>query len=166
MRRKTLIVLAVITVPTALAAAFVPKPAITIETPVQGGPILPGLKAGIDAAATLTVAGPDGTVTLARKPVAGKIDRAWTLSDKGGYPVDPAKIKPVLDGLIALHGVEPNPASSSTSCDPHCGHASGRSLPAIRRTARPFGATMPSSRNASRPVSLIQSVVHGGSSCT
>lgn len=107
MRQKTLIVLAVITVPTALAAAFVPKPSTTVEKPAEGGPILPGLKAGIDSATTLTVAGPDGAVTLARKPVPSKIDQGWTLSDKGGYPVDPAKIKPVLDALLALHGTEP-----------------------------------------------------------
>jgi hypothetical protein len=106
-RQKTLIVLAVITVPTALAAAFVPKPSTSVEKTAEGGPVLPGLKAGIDSATTLVVTGPEGVVTLARKPVAGKIDQGWTLPDKGGYPADPAKVKPVLDALIALHGVEP-----------------------------------------------------------
>lgn len=113
MREKTLIVLAVIAIPLALAAIFVPEPNTMAERPAESGPMLPNLEAGIENAATLSVTGPDGTVTLVRKPVPGKIDQGWTLSGKGGYPVDPAKIKPVLDALAALHGVEPKTARPS-----------------------------------------------------
>ena len=72
MREKTLIVLAVIAVPLALAAAFVPRPTTTVEKPAQSGPMLPSLKAGIENATTLSVTGPDGTVTLVRKRAPGK----------------------------------------------------------------------------------------------
>jgi hypothetical protein len=113
MREKTLIVLAVITIPLALAAVFVPGPTTRVERQAENGSMLPSLKAGIENASTLSVTGPDGMVTLVRKPAPGKIDHGWTLSGKSGYPVDPAKIKPVLDALITLRGVEPKTARPS-----------------------------------------------------
>jgi hypothetical protein len=110
MREKTLIVLAAVAIPLALVAAFVPEPGATVERPAATGPLLAGLKVDIANAGTLSVTGPDGTVTLVRKGAPGKIDQGWTLSGKSGYPADPAKIKPVLDALVALHGVEPKTA--------------------------------------------------------
>lgn len=107
MRQKTLIVLAAVTIPAALAAAFVSQPATRVEKAAEAGPILPSLKAGIGNATMLTVTGPDGTLTLNRRSVTGKIDQGWSLPEKGGYPVDPAKIRQVLDALVALQGIEP-----------------------------------------------------------
>ena len=111
MRRNTLIALTLVTVPLFAAAVFVPAPGGTRITSVATGPVFPSLKDWIAGAATLTVTGPGGTVTLARKgppPKAGEVPAdGWVLVDKGGYPVDPATVRPILAGLVDLKTVEP-----------------------------------------------------------
>jgi hypothetical protein len=111
MRSTTLIALAVITVPVFAAAVFVPAPGGTRIASVANGPVFPSLKDWIAGAATLTVTGPNGSVALARKgpaPKAGEVPvDGWTLADKGGYPVDPATVRPILAGLLELKTVEP-----------------------------------------------------------
>jgi len=106
MRIRTLTVLAAITVPVTAAAIFLPDQVATVTAPVSGGKLLPGLKEKLGQVATMTVTGPDGTVTLHRAPTTGKPEDGWTWADKGGYPVPPATIKPVLYAVAAMHGIE------------------------------------------------------------
>ncbi len=70
-----------------------------------------------------------------------------------------------------LHAVAPNSAVRSVSRAPHRGHATAggwacnvRGTGAAGRSAGAGGA-MPARRSFSRPVSVIQSVVHGGANC-
>jgi len=111
MRSTTLIALAIVTVPVFAAAVLVPAPGGTQATAVATAPVFPGLKDWIAGAAKLTMVGTTGTVTLERKGAAPKpgdvpVD-GWTLADKGGYPVDPATIRPILSALVDLKTVEP-----------------------------------------------------------
>lgn len=111
MRSTTLIALTVVTVPVFAAAVWVPTPGGTGSVAVATGPVLPGLKDWIAKAAKLTVTGSSGTVTLEHKGAAAKAGEVsadgWTLTDKGGYPVDPATIRPILAGLVDMKTVEP-----------------------------------------------------------
>ncbi|HLZ65290.1 MAG TPA: DUF4340 domain-containing protein [Aliidongia sp.] len=111
MRRNTLIALTLVTVPLFAAAVFVPAPGGTRLAGVATGPVFPSLKDWVAGAATLTVTGPGGSVTLARKgpaPKAGEVPAdGWELADKGGYPIDPATVRPILAGLLELKTVEP-----------------------------------------------------------
>jgi hypothetical protein len=107
MRVRTLIVLAAITVPVAAAAILLPDHVGSVTAPVGGGRLLPNLKSKLGQVATMTVAGADGTLTLHRAQTTGKPEDGWTFTDKGGYPVPAATVKPILDGLLALHGIEP-----------------------------------------------------------
>lgn len=111
MRRNTLIVLTLVTVPLCAAAMFVPVPGGTRTASVATGPVFPSLKERIAGATKLTVTGAKGSVTLERKgpaPKAGELPvDGWTLADKGGYPVDGATLRPILSGLVALKTVEP-----------------------------------------------------------
>lgn len=110
MRMKTIKILAAVTGPAAILALLLPAPGSSTGTADQGGggPLLvPGLKGHTDTLAQIAITGADGTVTLSRTPVAGKPAYGWTLRNKGGYPVPAATIKPVIDGLVALHGVSP-----------------------------------------------------------
>lgn len=111
MRRSTLIALAIVTVPVFAAAVFVPTPGGTQTAAAVTAPVFPGLTDWIAGAAKLTMVGPSGTVTLERKgpaPKPGDLPvEGWTLADKGGYPVDPATIRPILSALVALKTVEP-----------------------------------------------------------
>jgi hypothetical protein len=111
MRSTTLIALAIMTVPVFAAAVFLPPPGGTHSAATMTAPVFAGLKDWIAGAAKLTVVGPAGTVTLERKgaaPKPGEIPAdGWTLADKGGYPVDPAMIRPILSSLVALKTVEP-----------------------------------------------------------
>jgi len=108
MREKTLTYLAYVTGPAvviALGLSIATPGSSTLPTATEGSRMLPGLKGHADDLAHVSITGPEGTVTLTRTPVAGKLADGWVLSDKGGYPVPAATIKPVLDGLLALHGV-------------------------------------------------------------
>src|ERR1700678_1202747 len=107
MRVRTLIVLAAITVPVAAAAVLLPDHSATVTPPAGGGKLLPSLKTKLAQAATITIFGSDGTITLHRTQTTGKPEEGWTFADKGGYPVPAATVKPILDGLQALHGIEP-----------------------------------------------------------
>src|SRR5205807_8426720 len=64
----------------------------------------------------------------------------------------------------ALQGVEPNPASSSTSRDPQSGHAAGAPTSSSGNVVRPSGGAIPKPRSFPRADSRIQSVVHAGDS--
>jgi len=107
MRVRTLIVLAAITIPVTAAAILLPDQVTSVTAPSPGGKLLPGLKQKLGQAATMIVTGPDDTVTLHRAPNAGKPEDGWNWADKGGYPVPAATVKPILDGLASLHGLEP-----------------------------------------------------------
>ncbi|GGF22149.1 hypothetical protein GCM10011611_30270 [Aliidongia dinghuensis] len=111
MRRNTLIALTLITIPVCAAAILVPMPGGTKIASVATGPVFPGLKDKIANAAKLTVTGSGGTVTLARKGAAPKPGElpldGWTLTDKGGYPVDGTTLRPILSALVDLKTVEP-----------------------------------------------------------
>lgn len=110
MRSTTLIALTVVTIPVFAAAVFVPAPGGTRIASVATGPVFPGLKDWIASAAKLTVVGSGGTVTLERKgptPKAGDLPAdGWTLADKGGYPVDPTTVRPILQALVDQKTVE------------------------------------------------------------
>jgi hypothetical protein len=106
MRIRTLTVLAAVTIPVAAAAILLPDQTTTVTPPAAGGVLLPGLKAKLGQVATMTITGGDGTVTLHRAPGGKNPEDGWTWAEKGGYPVPPATIKPILDALPALHGIE------------------------------------------------------------
>ncbi|WP_339484831.1 DUF4340 domain-containing protein, partial [Pseudomonas sivasensis] len=59
------------------------------------------------------IVGSDGTVTVNRAKPDKKADGGWTIANKGNYPVPPATIKPVLDGLAALREIEPKTERSA-----------------------------------------------------
>src|ERR1700735_5388797 len=110
MRQKTLIALAIVTLPVVVAAIFLPTSHGTVSKPVTTGPVFPTLKDWLSGATKLTVTAAAGNiVTLARTgsgddgalPVAG-----WGLADKGNYPVLDGLIRPVIGGLSALHTIE------------------------------------------------------------
>ena len=106
MRERTVLILAALTLPALALAVLLPSPgAGTMSANTANVKLLPSLQGHLDALAKLTITGPDGTVTLSRSPVVGKPAQGWTLREKGGYPVLPATIRPVIDGLAALHGV-------------------------------------------------------------
>jgi len=108
MRIRTLLALSVVTVPTVALALLLPAPhGDTVTTAPASGLLLPGLKGHVDTLARIDITGPDGSLALSRTPVAGHKADGWTLSDAGGYPVPAATIQPVIDGLLALHGVAP-----------------------------------------------------------
>jgi hypothetical protein len=108
MRIRTLVVLAVVTVPTVALALLLPAPhGDTGTTAPSIGLLLPGLKGHVDALARIDITGASGTLALSRAPVPKHLADGWTLRDTGGYPVQAATIQPVIDGLVALHGVVP-----------------------------------------------------------
>jgi Domain of unknown function (DUF4340) len=113
MRQKTLIALAIVTVPVLAAAIFIPSRHGTALKPVETGPVFPALKDWLGGATKLTVTSAGGaTVTLTRtapaKPAdAGALPVAgWGLADKSNYPVQDSLIRPVIAGLATLHTTE------------------------------------------------------------
>lgn len=107
MRQTTLIILAAVTLPLAAAAIFIPGPKLGVAPPAQGSAVFPTLKDWINTATSLSVIDSTGTVTLERKAPGAKPADGWTLPAKGGYPVPPGTIRPILDGLLQLREVEP-----------------------------------------------------------
>src|SRR5581483_2032920 len=65
----------------------------------------------------------------------------------------------------ALHGVDPKPASCSTSDEPQRGQDAGVPTSTSGSMTRPSGGAMPNPRSLPFAASLIQSVVHAGDSC-
>src|ERR1700733_1518959 len=107
MREDTLKILAGITGAAVVLTMLVPGTGgSTVAIHRERGPLLTKLKGHADDVATLSLKGADSSITLDRKG-HGKLADGWTLRDKGGYPVPAATIRPVLDSLIDLHGVEP-----------------------------------------------------------
>lgn len=105
---KTVKLLAYVTGPVALAALFWPGAGSAPSHALSHAKLLlPGIGEKLDAAAQLTYTSADATLHLFRAPVKGKPDAGWKLREKDGYPVPDATIKPVLEGLKTLHGVEP-----------------------------------------------------------
>ncbi|HTZ71914.1 MAG TPA: hypothetical protein VMB71_14755, partial [Acetobacteraceae bacterium] len=112
MREMTVKILAGLAIPAAIIAVLLPAPGGgTAPSGKQNVPLLPGLHGHAGDLATITITGADGKITLTRTPTAKKPAEGWLLRDKGFYPVPVATIRPVLDGLIALHGVAPKTAS-------------------------------------------------------
>jgi hypothetical protein len=105
MRMETVKTLAVITVPLAFLAIIWPAPSGQGMVRAKPVPILPGLRGHLNEAASLTIKTGNATIHLTRKPVPKKPAEGWQLADKSGYPVPPATIRPVLDGMLALRGV-------------------------------------------------------------
>jgi|GEM_PF-1056337 hypothetical protein len=111
MRQKTLIALAVVTVPVLAAALFVPSRQGTALKPVETGLVFPTLKDWLGGASKLTITGAGGSVvTLTRTVPAAAGDAlpvtGWGLADKSGYPVPDGVIRPIIAGLAALHTIE------------------------------------------------------------
>jgi hypothetical protein len=111
MRQKTLVILAAVAVPILLAAIFIPRPGGSASRPVEAGPVFPTLNDWLGKATKLTITSADGTINLARpadvKTAAGAVPAdGWTLTDKGGYPVQDSVVRPLLAGLLHLRELE------------------------------------------------------------
>src|SRR5579862_3798788 len=108
MRRSTLIALAVVTVPAAVAAVLLPPSGGGSVKTEAGDSVFPDVDKWTGAATKLTVTGPTGAVVVERKAANDKapISEGWVLADKG-YPVLEATIKDILNGLVAMKKVEP-----------------------------------------------------------
>jgi hypothetical protein len=98
-------VLATVTVPVAALAIVLPPPQTAPATRQGSGKLLPGLASKIGDGTTLIVSSADANVTL--RHTGKHADAGWVLADKSNYPVPDAKIKPVIDGLENLRGLEP-----------------------------------------------------------
>jgi hypothetical protein len=112
MRQKTLIALAIVTVPLLAAAIFVPARHGTASKPVETGPVFPALKDWLSGTTKLTVTtATGGVISLARTASEQSNGGAlpldgWGIADKGGYPVLGSVIRPVIGGLSSLHTLE------------------------------------------------------------
>ena len=113
MRQRTLIALAIVTVPVLAAALFIPARSGSALKPAETGPEFPALKDWIGGAAKLTVTGAGGSIVTLSRPAPAKPGDAgavpasgWGLADKAGYPVQESVIRPMLAGLAALHTIE------------------------------------------------------------
>jgi hypothetical protein len=110
MRQKTLIALAIVTLPVVAAAIFLPSSHGTVSKPVATGPVFPTLKDWLSGATKLTVTGAGGNVVtlthMASGDAAGLPVAGWGLADKSNYPVLDGLIRPVIGGLSALHTIE------------------------------------------------------------
>ena len=120
MRQKTLIALAIVTVPVLGLAIFLPSHRGTAMKQAETGPVFPTLKDWLAGATKLVVTAADGkTVTLSRtppaQPAAGETVplSGWGLADKSNYPVQESILRPVLSGLLALHTTEPKTEKKS-----------------------------------------------------
>lgn len=114
MRQKTLIALAIVTVPVLGLAIFLPSHRGSTLKQAETGPVFPTLKDWLAGATKLIVTAADGkSVTLTRtapaQPVAGETVplSGWGLAEKSNYPVQEGLLRPVLSGLLALHTTEP-----------------------------------------------------------
>jgi hypothetical protein len=108
MHINTLRRLAAVTVPVTALAVFLPSSQTTLGTAAGSGKLLPDLASKLGNGATLTITSASGKVTL--RHTSDTPGQGWVLADKGGYPVDAAKLKPILTGLTDLRGVAPKTA--------------------------------------------------------
>jgi hypothetical protein len=120
MRQKTLIALAIVTVPVLGLAIFLPSHRGTAMRQAETGPVFPTLKDWLSGATKLTVTAADGkTVTLTRTPPAqapaGETVplSGWGLAGKSNYPIQESVLRPILSGLLALHTTEPKTENKS-----------------------------------------------------
>ena len=118
MRQKTLIALAIVTVPVLGLAIFLPSHRGSTLKQAETGPVFPTLKDWLAGATKLTVTAADGkTVTLTRTAPAAAGEAVplsgWGLADKSNYPVQESVLRPVLTGLLSLHTTEPKTEKKS-----------------------------------------------------
>jgi hypothetical protein len=107
MNLKTVQILAAITAPVTFAAIVWPAPGGSVSTAKRAEVILPGIRSGFGDVAKLIAEGSNSKVTLVHARTGGKPEDGWLVADKANYPAQPATLRPVLDNLRALRGVEP-----------------------------------------------------------
>lgn len=97
--RKTILVLAAVTVVVALAAIFSKQDSSAI--PGQGEPLFPELMAQINDARQVSGISGDGSFTIKRR------DDGWVVEEKSDYPADADKVHRLLLGTAQLKRIEP-----------------------------------------------------------
>lgn len=97
--RKTILVLAAVTVVVALAAIFSKQDSSAI--PGQGEPLFPELMAQINDARQVSGVSSDGSFTIKRR------DDGWVVKEKSDYPADADKVHRLLLGTAQLTRIEP-----------------------------------------------------------
>jgi hypothetical protein len=97
--RKTILVLAAVTVVVALAAIFSKQDSSAI--PGQGEPLFPELMAQINDARQVSGVSSDGSFTIKRR------DNSWVVEEKSNYPADADKVHRLLLGTAQLTRIEP-----------------------------------------------------------
>lgn len=97
--RKTILVLAAVTVVVALAAIFSKQDSSAI--PGQGEPLFPELMAQINDARQVSGVSSDGSFTIKRR------DDGWVVKEKSDYPADADKVHRLLLGTAQLKRIEP-----------------------------------------------------------
>lgn len=97
--RKTILVLAAVTVVVALAAIFSKQDSSAI--PGQGEPLFPELMAQINDARQVSGVSSDGSFTIKRR------DDGWVVEEKSDYPADADKVHRLLLGTAQLTRIEP-----------------------------------------------------------
>jgi len=119
MRQMTLVALAVVTVPVFLAVVLAPASHGTAARPIEAGPVFPTLGEWLGKATKLSITsgGAHGAVTINLARTAASADAkaapgaipadGWTLTDKGGYPVQSSVVQQLLAGMLHLKEVEP-----------------------------------------------------------
>ncbi|MFQ5756793.1 MAG: DUF4340 domain-containing protein [Acidiferrobacterales bacterium] len=97
--RKTILVLAAVTVVVALSAIFSKQDSGAI--PGQGEPLFPQLMAQINDARQVSGVSNDGSFTINRR------DDDWVVKEKFDYPADADKVRRLLLGTAQLTRIEP-----------------------------------------------------------
>ena len=97
--RKTILVLAAVTVVVALAAIFSKQDSSAI--PGQGEPLFPELMAQINDARQVSGISSDGSFTIKRR------DDGWVVEEKSNYAADADKVHRLLLGTAQLTRIEP-----------------------------------------------------------
>lgn len=97
--RKTILVLAAVTVVVALAAIFSKQDSSAI--PGQGEPLFPELMAQINDARQVWGISSDGSFTIKRR------DNGWVVEEKSNYAADADKVHRLLLGTAQLTRIEP-----------------------------------------------------------
>jgi hypothetical protein len=112
MKPKNVAILAVVTLIIALAAVFSARDGVGASTQsAERGPLFPNLTERINDVDQLVVTTKDGTFQVTK---AGDV---WGLSDRGGYPVDPSKVREVLVGITRFEKIEPKTSNPEKFAD-------------------------------------------------